>query len=304
MTKLNESVEKNCAVLNADPFLALQGLPRAYSQKDIKKVYRTLILKYHPDKNQDCDTSCIFTTIQVAYENLMQIDHHQQSTEGVAEPRPSQPKSNQRHRHSTQRHAPSPQRQKRAAPAIPREEDYYSGASGRSSAGRGGQSGDVYGMTSEQIRRALWALGGGGKGCREEELACCSREELVRRYLNDRARAFSTGCNESQWQQKVAESLRKERKREREADLQKAQRGEQKGCGQRAEEEADLHRQERATRMKRELPLMSIAELRRMMNTWYHAAACMPYFMYYCVLRCMSYFTDCIHIPSLCCCCC
>ena len=266
-----------------------------------------MILKYHPDKNQDCDTSCIFTAIQSAYERLVNAPPKSSEPEegnggsmhssffkgkaGESNPRSS---SSQRR---TQHHAPPPsqQRQKRAAPHPPREEDYYSkgGSSGRKTS----HSGDVYGMTSEQIRRALRALGGSGRrggqqqAKNEKELNGCSREELVRRYLNARARAFSTGCNEAQWQQKLTEMIRRERKRERDAEEQKAKEWAQKqeqarrpttstarprtGNNNKHQEKsaaeadkADQHRQERVARMKKELPLMSITELRRMMNTW------------------------------------
>jgi curved DNA-binding protein CbpA len=308
MTKLNESVEKNCAALEGNPLLALKCSKSDITQKDVKKAYRTMILKYHPDKNQDCDTSCIFTAIQSAYERLVNAPPKSsepeegnggsmhssffKGKEGESNPRSS---SNQRR---TQHHAPPPsqQRQKRAAPHPPREEDYYSKAGG-SSGRKTSHSGDVYGMTSEQIRRALRALGGSGRrggqqqAKNEKELNGCSREELVRRYLNARARAFSTGCNEAQWQQKLTEMIRRERKRERDAEEQKAKEWAQKqeqarqptsstarprtGNNNKHQEKsaaeadkADQHRQERVARMKKELPLMSITELRRMMNTW------------------------------------
>mmetsp|Transcript_16284 Transcript_16284/g.27253 ORF Transcript_16284/g.27253 Transcript_16284/m.27253 type:complete len:890 (-) Transcript_16284:215-2884(-) len=302
MSKLNESVDKNCAMLEQNPLLALQCLDSGCTLKDVKKAYRTMILKYHPDKNQDCDTSCIFTAIQSAYERVAEDGVPSTSTHdggaagglhsnffhgksGASTPR--SPTSRRDRRTRTQQHAPPPSRQKPAT-APPRDEDYYSRAGGR----REGQSGDVYGMTSEQIRRSLQALAGGRRGHQtHKELAGCSREELVRRYLNARARALSTGCNETQWQQKLADLIRKERKREREAEAlrahEQAQRQERAQAQPQAHtrdgrstyerggdaqekaeaDKADLHRQERVARMRKELPLMSVTELRRMMNT-------------------------------------
>jgi hypothetical protein len=91
LSKLTTSIDKNVAALVANPVSALQ-LQRGFKNVDIKKSYRALVLKYHPgeadeyditmfvgsclpcllcaDKNPDCDTSCIFTTIQTAYEKL------------------------------------------------------------------------------------------------------------------------------------------------------------------------------------------------------------------------------------------
>lgn len=44
------------------------------SKEDIKKAYRKLILKYHPDKNQHIDTTDKFKEIQTAYEILYNED--------------------------------------------------------------------------------------------------------------------------------------------------------------------------------------------------------------------------------------
>ena len=149
----------------------------------------------------------------------------------------------------------------------------------------------MYGMSSEQIRQILRVIqvGNGGSSRRrqqvDKELCRCSREDLVRRYLNERARGLSTGVNETQWLQKLESLLRQERKRVREQERNKAQAQEQernsdpplhtfspRHSDSRAEKEAnkaDIHRKERVARMKKELPLMNVSELKRMMITWW-----------------------------------
>ena len=70
MEKLHRSISRVSEILSKDPILALQ-LPRDYSKSDIKKAYRKQALKYHPDKNTDCDTTAIFTAVHTAYEKLL-----------------------------------------------------------------------------------------------------------------------------------------------------------------------------------------------------------------------------------------
>ena len=70
--KLDESIEKNAIILEKNPILALR-LPLRFTKGDLKKFYRKSALKYHPDKNNDCDTSRLFTIIQSAYEKLEPI---------------------------------------------------------------------------------------------------------------------------------------------------------------------------------------------------------------------------------------
>ena len=69
MQKLTSSIERASFMLHKNPIMAL-NLTRGFTKSDVKKAYRKCALKYHPDKNQDCDSSCIFTAVQAAYEKL------------------------------------------------------------------------------------------------------------------------------------------------------------------------------------------------------------------------------------------
>ena len=66
LTKLSESINRDVKLINANAVHAL-GLKRGFNKADVKKAYRSAALKYHPDKNKDCDTSCIFAAIQSGY---------------------------------------------------------------------------------------------------------------------------------------------------------------------------------------------------------------------------------------------
>eukprot|EP00605_Chrysophyceae_sp_TOSAG23-4_P002903 GSChrysophyteH1.ASY1.ANO1.3198.1 assembled CDS len=69
LTKLTASVNRDVKLINANPVHAL-GLSRGFTKADVKKAHRKAALKYHPDKNPDCDTSGIFAAIQSSYEKL------------------------------------------------------------------------------------------------------------------------------------------------------------------------------------------------------------------------------------------
>lgn len=69
MEQLQTGISKITSTLASNHQLAL-GLSYGFSKTDVKKAYRKYALKYHPDKNADCDTTSIFTVIQAAYENL------------------------------------------------------------------------------------------------------------------------------------------------------------------------------------------------------------------------------------------
>ena len=51
---------------------------RSASQKEIKKAFRNLALKYHPDKNPDEDSSRKFREIAEAYEVLRDEEKRRQ----------------------------------------------------------------------------------------------------------------------------------------------------------------------------------------------------------------------------------
>eukprot|EP00596_Hydrurales_sp_CCMP1899_P000526 CAMPEP_0119046372 /NCGR_PEP_ID=MMETSP1177-20130426/46187_1 /TAXON_ID=2985 /ORGANISM="Ochromonas sp, Strain CCMP1899" /LENGTH=529 /DNA_ID=CAMNT_0007019439 /DNA_START=547 /DNA_END=2134 /DNA_ORIENTATION=+ len=70
MQKLTESINTGVGTLSSNPVRAL-GLLRGFNKSDVKKAYRKYALKYHPDKNPDCDSSAVFTVIQGAYEKLI-----------------------------------------------------------------------------------------------------------------------------------------------------------------------------------------------------------------------------------------
>ncbi|KAL6457944.1 hypothetical protein MHYP_G00331740 [Metynnis hypsauchen] len=51
-------------------FYSVLGVPRAATEKDIKKAFRQLALKFHPDRNRSPDAQQIFTQLAQAYEVL------------------------------------------------------------------------------------------------------------------------------------------------------------------------------------------------------------------------------------------
>lgn len=142
MVQLNESIEKNCAILDTHPLLALD-LQRGREQqqqheaqskgashvakKDVKKAYRSMILKYHPDKNQDCDTSRIFTAIQAAYERLL-VESESETESELHSCFPTSSGGGRRRAQQQQHAPPAPRQPKPQATAsrTPRDEDYYS----------------------------------------------------------------------------------------------------------------------------------------------------------------------------------
>ena len=59
---------------DAEDYYNRLGIPRSSSKQDIKRAYRKLAAKYHPDKNKDEDATDKFTKISEAYEVLGKDD--------------------------------------------------------------------------------------------------------------------------------------------------------------------------------------------------------------------------------------
>ncbi len=64
----------------------LFGLNPGANEEEIRKRYRELVKKYHPDVNKNPNTGKKFIEIQEAYELLMQAPEHQQEVETPSEP--------------------------------------------------------------------------------------------------------------------------------------------------------------------------------------------------------------------------
>jgi hypothetical protein len=53
-----------------DPYIILK-LPKNYTLEQLKKNYKTLVVKYHPDKNTDVKSTQVFQTLTFAYTYLL-----------------------------------------------------------------------------------------------------------------------------------------------------------------------------------------------------------------------------------------
>ena len=57
-------------LISALIFLPFKGIPRDANDDDIKRSYRKLALRWHPDKNQAPEATAVFRKIQAAYDVL------------------------------------------------------------------------------------------------------------------------------------------------------------------------------------------------------------------------------------------
>ncbi|CAF2696276.1 unnamed protein product [Rotaria sp. Silwood2] len=65
-------------IIAAKDFYAVLGVKRDATEKEIKRKFRQLALKYHPDKNQDPKAEETFRTIVEAYDVLSNRDKRRQ----------------------------------------------------------------------------------------------------------------------------------------------------------------------------------------------------------------------------------
>lgn len=58
-----------CAAMGKDYYKTL-GIPKGSNEEEIKKAYRRMALRFHPDKNKDANAEEKFKEIAEAYEVL------------------------------------------------------------------------------------------------------------------------------------------------------------------------------------------------------------------------------------------
>jgi tetratricopeptide (TPR) repeat protein len=63
--------QSNASISNNGDHYSVLGVKRNATESEIKKAYRKMALKYHPDKNQAADASDVFRRVTEAYEVLM-----------------------------------------------------------------------------------------------------------------------------------------------------------------------------------------------------------------------------------------
>lgn len=61
-------------ITETDPWSIL-GVSANANENEIKRAYRNLVKKYHPDKNKSPDAAERFRKIQTAYESIMKTSH-------------------------------------------------------------------------------------------------------------------------------------------------------------------------------------------------------------------------------------
>ncbi|XP_029376085.1 dnaJ homolog subfamily C member 18 [Echeneis naucrates] len=87
-------------IKNCKDFYEILGVPKNASDEDLKKAYRKLALKFHPDKNFAPGATDAFKAIGNAYAVLSNADKRQQYDQyGDQSPNTTQPSSHSRHGH-------------------------------------------------------------------------------------------------------------------------------------------------------------------------------------------------------------
>jgi hypothetical protein len=216
--------------------------------KDVKRAYKQQALRYHPDKNTDCDTSCIFTAVQSAYESLLLSA----PADPIHEAHEPPPRSAGRRRdpyeelssksspqkptyHSSFRRPSNPSETSTASAPHPNAPDIAKPHPPESKLDREQASG-VAQMSTEQLRRSLRAIGVSlllllplpTEAMQFSRLEGCSREELVKKFLAAKSHfaqqksspgerdgsAAKAPSGESGWGEKMQRRMERERQRE------------------------------------------------------------------------------------------
>jgi len=67
-------------------FYALLGVPRGCSPEDIKRAFRQMAMKYHPDKNPGREAEAVFLELREAYETLSDAGRRRRYDAGLDTP--------------------------------------------------------------------------------------------------------------------------------------------------------------------------------------------------------------------------
>jgi curved DNA-binding protein CbpA len=267
MVKLNESIDKSVGILRANPVLCL-NLLRGFSKADVKKAYRKCALKYHPDKNPDCDSACIFQAVQAAYEKLSaSAPEAVTSSAAAADAGPTSSRQGRRHFKPASNSSDQQQERARAAaaaygappkPAPGRGKAQQEQAPPQPAFAQRGPS-DVHKLSTEELRKLLFDFGFIG-------MEAAGREELVKKYLAvqahltaDQRRAKGKATNKSQRDRKTAQSEAAE-------NWAKEMRQEQERMRQMAQERGrrqDFKMQQEAAEQREQERNMSTADKRK-----------------------------------------
>ena len=62
--------DNNCQIMDYKDYYKILGVERKASEDDIRKAYRKLAIKFHPDKNNAPEAQEKFKEISAAYEVL------------------------------------------------------------------------------------------------------------------------------------------------------------------------------------------------------------------------------------------
>jgi DnaJ-class molecular chaperone len=128
----------------------------------VKKAYKRLALKYHPDKNRDCDSSCIFAAIQSSYEILLASapPEHNDSSFTNAEEEIARDKQSRMSTNATNTKASGSNTSAHSQGSnVPKSNNNQPQRAARAPHATFSEASQVSGMSTEELRRALQKVG-------------------------------------------------------------------------------------------------------------------------------------------------
>ena len=268
LQRLTKSVDRDFNTIKKHPNVALGlgSMASGYNKNEIKKAYRKAALRYHPDKNPDCDTSSIFHAIQASYEHVKLLVND-------VSPRKSPRKEYKKEEYDFKRSEPfnfGKRKEEKAYEYIPKRdrEDPPVGRRGRSNDGSNSartyndenqqpkysKSQDTSDISSETLRKLLKQCGFAAR-----VIDTMTREQLVKKYAATIAHLHPKRKEEEKQKEINSKFFDKEWNTVWEEEVRK-----EMDNTHRRRASADALRQERAEKMMRDLPQRSVKELRAM----------------------------------------